>query len=69
MKALIKAAALMLAGAALLLTVEAAWIVDAGFIVRKTDADARRQRDETYSLAASNPADEFAGLGDGEWSK
>ena len=66
---MIKAAAWMLAGAALLLAMEAAWIVDAGFIVKKADADARRQRDEVYSLVSVNPADEFAGLGEGEWAK
>ena len=69
MKQTIKAICAMLAGAAILLAAEAAWIADAGFIVRKADAQERRRIDAVYSLVAVSPADEFAGLGAGEWAK
>lgn len=57
----------MLAGALFLVAIEIAAALDAGLIVRKADAAAKREADMSYSRMAINPADEFAGLGADAW--
>lgn len=57
------------AGVLFLLAAEVAWVLDAGFIVKKSDAEYRRNVAEAYDRMAVDPIDEFAGLEEGAWSK
>ena len=68
MNALLKAAGWMAAGAMLLLLAEVcAMTVPKGTCAAR--AERRAASDELYGRIQMSPIDEFAGLGEGEWSK